>query len=143
MEYSSQQHQQIIARLLAQQPENIADAAVSHWEKLADEIISVVGEAGFESLFERSLHLTQSTFPWLTYGVSPQQLPSHSSRFMELGQCLANQSQADAWAAHNMILTIFTDILASLIGEQLTSNILRTAWGDPAPDTSGKEPDNE
>ena len=35
MEAASLQRQQIIASLLAPQPEHIADVAVSHWEKLA------------------------------------------------------------------------------------------------------------
>lgn len=143
MEEPSQQCQKIIASLLAQQPENIADTAVSHWEKLADEITSIVGEAGFTSLFERTLHLAQATFPWLKPDSTPLQLPLNSRRFAELGLRLENQAPADAWAAHKLLLTIFTDILASLIGEQLTSNILRAAWGNLASVTSGKELDNE
>lgn len=136
------QPQQIIASLMAQQPENIADAAMGHWEKLADEIISVVGEAGFASLYERSVHLAQSTFSWLPPGFSPPQ-PPHSHRFAELGTRLADQTPAHARAAHSLLLSIFTDILASLIGEQLTSSILRAAWGNLASVTSGKELDNE
>lgn len=142
MEAAAPQRQQIIASLLAQQPENIADAAMSHWEKLADEIVSIVGEAGFASLYERSLYLAQSTFPWLAPG-SVTTAPPHSHRFVELGMRLANQAPADACAAHSLLLTTFTDILASLIGEQLTSNILRAAWGNLASVTSGKELDNE
>ena len=115
---------------------------MGHWEKLADEIISVVGETGFASLYERSVHLAQSTFPWLPSASSPPQ--SHQGhRFVELGVRLADQTPAHACAAHSLLLTIFTDILVSLIGEQLTSSILRAAWGNLAPDTSGKELDNE
>ncbi len=135
--------QQIIASLMAQQPENIADAAMVQWEKLADEIISIVGEAGFASLYERSLHLAQPTFPWLPPGSSPLQPPPHSHRFVELGTRLADQTPAHACAAHSLLLTILTDILASLIGEQLTASILRSAWGNFASVTFGKELDNE
>ncbi len=142
MEDPAQQRQQIIASLLAQQPGNIADAAMGHWEKLADEIISIVGEAGFASLYERSVHQAQSTFPWLPPGSSPPQSP-HNHRFVELGMCLADQTPAHARAAHSLLLTIFTDILVSLIGEQLTSSIVRAAWGNLASVTSGKELDNE
>lgn len=132
--------QQIIASLMAQQPENIADTAVDHWEKLAGELISIVGEAGFNSLFERSVHLAQPTFPWLPLYPAP---PHAQHRFTELGTRLAEQTPADARTAHNMLLTLFTDILASLIGEQLTSSILRSAWGDLASTPSGKEFDDE
>lgn len=145
MEDPALQRQQIIASLLAQQPENIADAAMSHWEKLADEIISIVGEAGFASLYERTLHLAQSTFPWLAPDSSPlQPAPNpNGHRFVELGMRLANQTPAHAREAHRLLLTIFTDILASLIGEQLTAGMLREAWGNIASVTSGKEIDNE
>lgn len=142
MESAALLRQQIIARLLAQQPEHIADAAMDLWEKLADEIISIVGEAGFDSLYERSAHLAQSTFPWLPPGSSPSQ-PPQRHRFAELGMRLADQTPADARAANSLLLTSFTDILASLIGEQLTSSILRSAWGNLASATSDKEPDNE
>jgi hypothetical protein len=145
MEAPSLQRQQIIASLLAQQPENIADAAMSHWEKLADEIVSIIGEAGFASLYERTLYLAQPTFPWLTPNSSPlQPAPNpNGHRFVELGMCLANQTPAHAREAHCLLLTIFTDILASLIGEQLTASMLRAAWGNIASVTPGKENDNE
>ena len=144
MEDFAQQRQQIIANLMAQQSENIADAAMGHWEKLADEIISVVGEAGFASLYERSVHLAQSTFPWLPPASSPPQSPPpHSHRFAELGMRLADQTPDHARAAHSLLLTIFTDILVSLIGEQLTASILRSAWGNLASVPSGKELYNE
>lgn len=143
MEDPSLQCQQIIASLLAQQPENIADAAMSHWDKLADEIISIVGEAGFASLYERTLHLAQSTFPWLAPDSSPLRPPPNSHRFEELGMRLANQTPAHAREAHSLMLTIFTDILASLIGEQLTASMLLAAWGNIASVTSCKEIDNE
>lgn len=142
MEAPSLQRQQIIANLLAQQPENIADTAMGHWEKLADEIILVVGEAGFASLYERSVHQAQATFSWLPPGSSPAQ-PPDSHRFAELGMRLADQAPDHARAAHSLLLTLFTDILASLIGEQLTSSILRTAWGNLASGPSGEELDNE
>jgi hypothetical protein len=56
---------------------------------------------------------------------------------------LADQTPAHARAAHSLLLTTLTDILASLIGEQLTASILRSAWGNLASATSGKELYNE
>jgi hypothetical protein len=140
MESPALLRQQIIASLMAQQPENIADAAMDHWEKLSDEIISVVGEAGFNSLYERSVHLAQPAFPWLPLCPSP---PQTHHRFAELRTRLADQTPAHARAANSLLLTSFTDILASLIGEQLTASILRSAWGNLASATPGKELDNE
>lgn len=132
--------QQIIDSLMAGPPENIADAAMTQWEKLAAEIISIVGEAGFNSLYERSVLLSQTTFPWLPACPSPLQ---SGSLFVEFRMRLAEQTPDHAREANTLLLTTFTDILASLIGEQLTTSILRSAWGTPASDKSGKEPDNE
>jgi len=140
MESPALLRQQIIASLMAQQPENIADAAIDKWEKLADEIISIVGEAGFNSLYERSVHLAQPTFPWLPPACSQ---PQAHHRFAELITSLADQTPAHARAANSLLLTSFTDIVASLIGEQLTASILLSAWGNLASVTSGKELDNE
>ncbi len=140
MESAALLRQQIIASLMAQQPGNIADAAMDLWEKLADEIISIVGEAGFNSLYERSVHLAQPTFPWLPPCPSP---PQTHHRFAELRTRLADQTPAHARAANSLLLTSFADILASLIGEQLTANILRSAWGDLASVPSAKEFDHE
>ncbi len=45
--------------------------------------------------------------------------------------------------ANSLLLITFTDILASLIGEQLTTTILRSAWGNDALDSTDKEFNNE
>lgn len=140
MESPALLRQRIIARLMAQQPDRIADAALDLWEKLADEIISIVGEAGFNSLYERSVYLAQPTFPWLPPCPSS---PQTHHPFAELRARLAEQTPAHARAANSLLLTSFTDILASLIGEQLTSSILRSAWGNLASAASEKESDNE
>lgn len=81
--------QQIIASLMAEQPDNIAGDAMDLWEKLADEIISIVGEAGFDSLYERSLHLAQPTFPWLPPCPSPPQTHHRRNVKIRISRTLA------------------------------------------------------
>ena len=56
---------QKIKNLMAQHTEKVADATINLWEQMATQIISIVGEGGFNSLYARSVFLTQSTFPWL------------------------------------------------------------------------------
>lgn len=120
--------------------DKVADAAIDSWEKLATEIISIVGEGGFNSLYARSVFLTQPTYPWLATGSSS---PHNDYRFAELKMCLAGQTPAQAGAANRLLLVTFTDILAALIGEQLTTSIMRSAWGDDASNKAGKEFKNE
>ncbi len=124
---------------MARHTDKVADAAIDSWEKLATEIISIVGEGGFNSLYARSVFLAQSTFPWL----AASSLAPTGHRFAELKKRLTEQTPAQAGAANRLLLITFTDILASLIGEQLTTSILRSAWGDDASNKAGKEFKNE
>ena len=140
METSGLQQHQIIKNLMAQHTENVADAAINLWERLTAQIISIVGEAGFNALYARSVFLTQSTFPWLAaHTLSPQ----IDHRFAKLKMSLEAQTPAQAGEANSLLLITFTDILASLIGEDLTTCILRTAWGAGASDMPGKEFKND
>lgn len=140
METSDLLRHQKIKNLTAQHPEKVANAAIKLWEQMAAQIISIVGEGGFNSLYERSLFLTQSTFPWLATDMRLSQI---DHRFAELKMNLEGQTPALAGKANTLLLITFTDILASLIGEQLTTTILRSAWGHDAWDKLGEEFNND
>jgi len=122
---------------MAQPTEKAADGAIRLWEQMAIQIISIVGEDGFDSLYARSLFLSRSTFPWLTASPLP---PKTDHRFAELKGSLEGQTPAQASEANSLLLITFTDILASLIGEPLTTRILQLAWGDDISTRLGKEP---
>ena len=140
METNDLLRHQMINNLMAQPAEKVADTAINLWEQMATQIISIVGNGGFNSLYARSVFLSQSTFPWLAADpLSPQ--PDH--RFSELKMSLEGQMPAQAREANSLLLITFTDILASLIGEQLTIRILRSAWGDSPSERPGKEFQNE
>jgi hypothetical protein len=136
METSDLLRHQIIKSLPLLHTEKISDAAVFVWEQMATQIISIVGEGGFNSLYSRSLALTQSTFFWLEFDPHSSQT---ERRFEELKMCLERQTSKHAREANFLLLITFTDILASLIGEQLTTSILRLAWDYDAADSAGKE----
>lgn len=110
------------------------------WETLAREVSSLVGEGGFDALYARSVFLAQSGFPWLAADSSS---PTSGRRFAPLKTSLGAQTPAQAGEANRLLLITFTDIVASLIGETLTTGILRSAWGDVAADKNGKELKNE
>ncbi len=135
---------QIIESVMAQHAEKVADAAITLWEQMATQIISIVGEGGFNSLYARSVFLTQPTFPAL----AANSLPPHphqqtDHRFAALKLSFEGQTPAEVSAANSLLLITFTGILASLIGEQLTTHILRSAWDNDASDRAGKEFKNE
>lgn len=130
MQPSDLPRHQLIRTLTAQHPEKMPDAAIGLWGQMATQIISIVGEGGFNSLYARSVFLTQSNFPWLEERAPPQT----EHRFAKLKTSLAGQTPAQASAANSLLLITFTDILATLIGEHLTASILGSAWGNDASD---------
>jgi len=122
--------EQLIKMRMEQHPENVADAAVDLWGQLANQLVAILGEDGFDSLYVRSVFLARSTFPWLAAGALP---PQAEQRFAGLKMSLAGQSPAQASEANILLLSTFTGILAVLIGEELTTSILRSAWGFQTP----------
>ncbi len=109
---------------------------LSYGSRWRTKLIAIVGEAGFNALYARSIFLSQTAFPWLAACVLPAQA---DDRFAELKKSLEGQAPAQASAANSLLLITFTDILVSLIGDQLTTNILHSAWGHDASDRVGKE----
>ncbi len=120
-------------RLTALHPEKVEDAAIFLWEDLATQISSIIGVGGFNALYARSLFFTQATFPWLAVS----KLSTHADGpFAALKSSFEAQAPGEVAAANGLLLTTFSDILASLIGEELTANILSVAWGTEVSDTS-------
>ncbi|MDO9102290.1 MAG: hypothetical protein Q8K74_08205 [Candidatus Nitrotoga sp.] len=121
-------------------PDEDVDSALKLWEQMATEIISIVGESGFNSLYSRSIFITQRTFPWVGANSKSR---IFDQRFDGLKMDFEEQTVAQVREANCLLLITFTDILASLIGEQLTTTILSSAWGDNASIITSKELKNE
>lgn len=144
MDTNSLRRQEIIQnRASLLDTESVADTAVLLWALMAGKIVAIVGESGFNSLYARSIFLAQPTFPWLAAGTRALPTPPPGDhRFADLKTKLEGQTAADARAANHLLLITFTDILASLIGEELTASILRSAWGSDASQWAAKESKN-
>ena len=56
---------QIIESLTAAHTEKAAETAMVLWEQMATQIIAIIGIGGFNSLYARSVFLSQSRFLWL------------------------------------------------------------------------------
>lgn len=131
---------QLVKRLAEQHTEKVADTAINLWEQVATQIISIVGEGGFDSLYARSVFLTQSKFPWLAASSGS---PQADHRWADLKTSLEGETSALAIEANGLLLITFTDILASLVGEPLTARILNSAWDNDPRDWTSKEFKNE
>ncbi len=143
METTQLQWHQIIRELVLDRPDAIVATSVRLWQRLAEELVSIIGEGGFQSLYSRSLHLLLARFAWLPVppaSVSMLATPQPESRFVALAQCLSSRTHQDAAEGSIALFCTFIDTLALLIGEHMTTRILRSAWGDAALDLAVKEP---
>lgn len=121
------QRHDIVEKAVMQRPDAVVEVSVLLWERLSAELISIIGEEGFQSLYARSANLNSVTYPWLLLDHAAQ---SSGSRFAGLQISLESRSLAEASEASKALLITFVDILALLIGDLLTASILRSAWID-------------
>lgn len=126
----------LIRKTVYNRPHPVAQSSVQLWESLAEELVSIIGEGGFQSLYIRSIHLNSKAFPWMAIEHSSLQM---ASRFANLKKCFEGQPEKNICDANCALLITFIDILALLIGELLTARILHSAWGDDASTSSIQE----
>jgi hypothetical protein len=104
--------------------EQSADAAVALWRDVWMELSPIIGAAGAEALYERSLSLTIAEYSWLkNVSGSPE-----SGDFNALRRELALQTRADAAAANAALLTSLAQVLKKLIGASLAARLLQPVW---------------
>lgn len=121
------QRMQLIQCHLMMIPTKKVSGTIALWKKFSDELMSLIGEKGFLILYSRSLHILRSTFPALPNfdaEISP------ATWLAELEAALTEQDLVGLNTANYQLFMTFTDILASLIGEDLTIEILHASWGD-------------
>ncbi|PHV04988.1 hypothetical protein CSQ96_22560 [Janthinobacterium sp. BJB412] len=75
------------------------DACVALWQGLALQLTAIIGEGGFESLYNRSAHLARQAHPWLA--------PSAGRDFGALRDSLAQQDAGQAGEACSALLIFF------------------------------------
>lgn len=121
----------MMAAALAERPEAVVEISIWFWNRLAPELIAIVGTGGFRPLYARSVKLAGKRFPWLSSGLAT---PDYAGEFSELRSRLGGQSLAEAALASEDLFNVFFDLLASLIGESLTNQILNSAWNLQAPE---------
>jgi hypothetical protein len=132
---TNDERHQMIERNVLRRPETVMADAIVLWQRLAIELTAIIGHSGFDTLYARSIHMVRTQHPWLAEGGDP--------RFEKLKTSLESQEPALAGAASIALLTIFTDTLIQLIGEPLTTAILRSAWGQDTANTAAKGINNE
>ena len=113
----------------------IASAAQRLCEQLARRVTPLISERGLAAIYARSVRLTQRQFPGLPTVATSGDL---DGLFADWRQSLEHLEPAVAKAVAVAVLATFTEVLASLIGEGLTTRLLREAWPDFAFDSSSE-----
>jgi hypothetical protein len=116
----------------------VAEAALRLWIQAAGGLALLIGQGGVRAIYARSLHLARSSYPWLPEAADSTQ---SDPPFTELRVSLERQAAPDALEAGTAFLVTFTDLLATLIGEALTTGLMNSAWPDRAPGLAAKEPE--
>ena len=127
---------QMIQDALKRQPDAAVQTIIDLWELLAPELIAIIGEGGFTPLYARSIRLACKQHAWLAQHAAR---PAGKERFSELRNGLQAQNPAQAIQASLDLFTIFLDVLALLIGEELTTHLLHSAWSNKISETSARD----
>lgn len=114
----------------------VAAAALRAYERLAHELAPLVGEAGINAVCARSVYLTQREFSWLAPARSADE---RDVPFTHVRLSLERQDPAVATDAAIAVLATFGELLASFIGDSLTTRLLREAWPDGFSDDTTQE----
>ena len=110
----------------SQDPQELASAALIVHTKLLTSLSPLLGEIGSNALLRRSLRLTEGGFPCFTeVGWARQE-----GLMNALDTCLRNQAPDVVRDASIAMLASFFELLAALIGERLTRQLLQEAWPD-------------
>lgn len=129
---------QAIRRTLARRKEcapatdSGAETAFFIWHQVASQLSPIIGQQGVCSLFNRALHLASKHYAWLLIAkdYAPGEDPPSS-----LKAWFESPEATSATEANYLLLVTFTDLLASLIGDFLTNQLLNPVWSLPLPRT--------
>jgi hypothetical protein len=135
-------HQTLALKVLAQYAgrapgaSGISAAAQRAYDELRRAAIPLIGQGGVEALFGRAVHLAKQDHPSLVHtGESDVKESPLASVILSLER----QDAAVSMAAAAAVFATFTGLLVTLIGEALTTRLLRKAWPDAFSDTTAQE----
>jgi hypothetical protein len=133
--------ERLFQRLLAREAgtdadaRTIAAAARRLCERFAKQLSPLTGDAGVAAIYARSLYLTQQQFP----SAAPLRSSEDDTPFTRVQAFLERQEPVVAAKAAVAVLTTAGEVLASFIGEGLTTRLLREAWPDDFDGDHSKE----
>jgi len=121
---------------MASDANSVAAATVAQWLQISARLNPVIGSHGVDVLFSRTLYLAGRSFSWLSVA-GDQQLGAPSLEVIRAR--LGRQQTPVAVTASCEFLIVFTELLATLIGDSLTDRLLDPVWALAAPSSPDLE----
>jgi len=103
-------------------PSIVAGLAAQRFEELARYLGQLIGEVGVRALFARSIASARSAYPWFA-AVPPTDAP-----WVSLREAMERQKPRAIRDAFGGLLSVFSELLARLIGEGLVRRLLNDVW---------------
>jgi hypothetical protein len=95
------------------------------WGQIAFQLTPLVGVSGFLTLYGRALHLSGASCPGLS---ALGQGKAVNALLQALKDDLGALDERNAERCASVLLNTFADLVASMIGESMMDQILRSAW---------------
>jgi hypothetical protein len=133
---SNETRQRVFRRMLTREAGPDADApAIAAacrrlCERFARQFSPLIGDVGVAAIFARSLHLSRRNIPELAPRRASDKSDKRDAAFVLLETLLEQQEPALATEAAVAVLATAGELLASFIGDGLTTRLLREAWPD-------------
>jgi hypothetical protein len=130
---TSDDARRVFRRILTREAGTGADASATAaatsrvCERFTHQLTPLIGDAGVTAICARSLHLAQRQFPELA---SVRPLDQGAGPLALLQSFLEQQEPAAATEVAVAVLATASELLASFIGESLTTRLLCEAWPD-------------
>lgn len=114
----------------------VSDACVGLWQRVAAQLVPIVGEGGVEALYTRCLNLQRIACP---DGEAAGRSLATATPFLAVRLNLERREAAEALEASVALLDAFNTLLSTLIGKALTDRLLNPVWADRRTDEPAQE----
>lgn len=114
-----------VLRANSASPGTEIQAAIALWRAVDLDVSAVIGHRGTAAVLRRALTMARRTHGWMPEPVDDASL---DACVFALSDALASQAPAVSGAANHALEGTFRDLLASLVGSTLTTQLLRAAW---------------
>jgi hypothetical protein len=116
--------------------EAVAAAARRAYDDLGHVSTPLIGQVGLDALTARAVHLAQREYSWLGDSREPERT---DELFAQVIASLGRQDPAGATEGAAAVFAAFAGLLVTIIGEPLTTGLLRQAWPKAFSDTHTEE----